>query len=370
MLLIFPGFLQAQQPEIFLLNQALSKYDTIIYKRIIRFDSLESLYHVQDYFENGQIQMEASYRSFDKHVKEEYQCNYRSNIKEGLYMEWFDNGQIEYIGDYINGMRDGLSTSWYRNGGKESEEYWLKEQLNGNIKYWDEDGNLLFDLEYKNGLNQNPRNVSYHYIEYLPPDYHADTTRVWPVIIFLHGGSARGEDTLDLYDYGPFDQIYRGRQFPFIVVAPQCPRHIRWSTENWFDGFYQDLIDHYRIDTCRVYLTGASLGGSGTWYLAVKYPDKFAAIAPISGFTRHMDYLGENFERLKDIPVWAFHGKLDIVVPFEETEYLVNKLKKINKQVKFTCEQETGHWIHHSVYTGDELYDWFLKYDKCPKNNK
>jgi pimeloyl-ACP methyl ester carboxylesterase len=360
----FSGFLKAQEPETYLLHQALSKYDTVIFKRVIQFDDQDRLYHVKDYFEKGQIQMEATYHSIDKHVKEEYQCNYFSNIKEGGYKEWFENGQIEYIANYHHGLRNGPVTSWYKNGQKESEEYWSNGQLNGNIKYWDEQGNLQFDLECENGLNQNPRKVDYPYIDYLPPGYNSDTSKTWPLIIFLHGGSARGEDTLDLYDYGPFDQVYRGREFPFVIIAPQCPKHIRWSTDEWFGSFYEDLIHRYRIDTNRIYLTGASLGGSGTWYLAVKYPDKFAAIAPMCGFTRHMDYISANIERLKDMPVWAFHGKLDTVVPFEETEYLVSRLKKINDQVKFTREPEVGHWIQHLVYPGVELYDWFLKYDK------
>ena len=165
-------------------------------------------------FENGQIQMEASYSSFDKHIKEEYQCNYRSNTKEGRYKEWHENGQIEFIGNYKNGLRNGLSTSWYINGQKEAEENWLNGQLHGRAKYWTEKGDLQFDLIFEHGLNQNQKNVNYHYITYLPPDYNSDTVKKWPLIIFLHGGSARGTNTLDLYDYGPFDQIYRGREFP------------------------------------------------------------------------------------------------------------------------------------------------------------
>lgn len=361
--------IKAQQIDTFLLEYPISKYDTIGYNRIIEYISNDRVFHVRDYFMSGQIQMDAYYSKFDKKIKEELQCNYHSNTKEGFYQESFENGQLEYSATYKNGLRNGLSTSWYKSGIKESEEHWLQGQLNGKVKYWTEQGELQFDLEFKNGLNLNPLNVSYHYIDYLPSDYNSDTTKTWPLIIFLHGGSARGEDTLDLYDYGPFDQIYRGREFPFIIVAPQCPKHIRWSTDNWFDSFYNDLMDKFRIDTNRIYLTGASLGGSGTWYLATKYPERFAAIAPISGFTRHMDYLSDNFTNLKDIPIWAFHGEVDNVVPFEETEYLINKLQKINNQIKFTREKEVGHWIHHLIYPGEELYDWFLKCDKRLKGN-
>jgi pimeloyl-ACP methyl ester carboxylesterase len=369
-LLIFSfGIVEPQDIDTSILHYAVSKNATIVYKRLIEFDEKKNLYHVKDYFENGQIQMEASYSSFDKHIKEEYQCNYRSNTKEGLYKEWHENGQIEFVGNYKNGLRNGLSTSWYINGQKEAEENWLNGQLHGPAKYWTEEGDLQFDLIFEHGLNQNQKHVDYHYITYLPPDYKPDAVKKWPLIIFLHGGSARGTNTLDLYDYGPFDQIYRGREFQFIIVAPQCPKHIRWSTENWFENFYKDLMAKYKIDANRIYLTGASLGGSGTWYLAIKYPEIFAAIAPMSGFTGHMEYINKYIGRICDLPVWAFHGELDNVVQFEETENLINKLKKINKQVKFTKGPEIGHWIHNLVYPGEELYDWFLQHDKRLKNN-
>ncbi|MCB0806360.1 MAG: dienelactone hydrolase family protein, partial [Bacteroidales bacterium] len=251
----------------------------------------------------------------------------------------------------------------------ESEKKWNNGQLNGICKYWNDKGDLEYEITFKNGINQFPETTSYNYITYLPTDYVNDTLKEYPLLIYLHGGSARGSDTLDLYDAGPFDQIYRGRTFPFIVVAPQCPKHLRWSTENWFEHFYYDLIKKYRIDTNRIYLTGESLGGSGTWFLATKYPDKFAAIAPMSGFTSHMDFIDKNIDKLKNIPIWAFHGKIDNVVPFEETERIIKKLKGKNENLKFTSETYVGHWIHWLIYPNQELYDWFMKYDKRLKNN-
>ena len=362
-MIVISGAAPAQDIEILFLKYPISKYDTLLYKRIIKFDQESTLFHVEDYYVNGQIEMEASYSALDKNIKEGHWCNYKTNTKEGLYKKWFRNGQLEYSGSYKNGLREGLCTSWYENGQKESDKTWSKGQLNGNCKYWNTQGELQFDLTFENGINQNPEDVNYHYIKYLPKGYKSDTLNKWPLLIFLHGGSGRGTDTLDLYDYGPFDQTYRGREFPFIIVAPQCPKHIRWSTENWLENFYSELISKYNIDTNRIYLTGVSLGGSGTWYLAVKYPEKFAAIAPMSGFTNHMDYIHNNIYRLKDMPVWAFHGELDKNVPFEETESLVNKLKKINNKLKFTPYPDAGHSIHHLIYPGNELYDWFIEID-------
>lgn len=368
LLILDLGSSMCQETDTFTLNYVASKNKTIIYKRSIDYNKASRLYHVRDYFENGQLQMDAFYSAFDKHIKEERQCNYRSNSKEGLYREWFDNGQIAYTGNYKHGLRNGISKSWYKNGQKEAEENWLNGQLHGNTKYWTENGELQFDLTFNHGLNQNPKDVQYHYLSYVPKDYNTDTIKKWPFIIYLHGGTDRGADLNKLYSNGIPDQIYRGREFPFIIISPQCPEHIRFSTDNWFENFYKEISTKYRIDTNRVYLTGLSLGGSDTWYLGTKYPHRFAAIAPISGFTSHLDFIDNNINKLADIPVWAFHGKIDNVVPFEETERIIMKLKGKNENMKFTVEPEVGHWINWLVYPNQELYDWFLKYDRRFKN--
>jgi len=370
-LMIFSSWLiQVQDIDIFFLKYGVAKNDTIIYKRIIEFDKISKLFHVKDYFENGQIQMDAFYSSFDKNVKEGSQCNYRSNTKEGLYTTWYENGQVEHSATYKKGLVNGLSAFWYKNGIKESEENWLHGQLNGKVKYWTEQGELQFDLSFDHGLNQNPKDVQYRYLSYTPKEYNTDTLKKWPLIIYLHGGSRRGTDLVKLYADGIPDQLYRGREFPFIIIAPQCPEHIRWSTDNWFENLYKEVNEKYRIDTNRVYLTGFSLGGAGTWYIAAKYPDKFAAIAPMSGFTSHMDFIDNNIDMLINMPIWAFHGKIDNVVPFEETERIIKKLDGKNKDLRFSVEPEAGHWINWLIYPNQELYDWFLKYDKRSRIDK
>jgi pimeloyl-ACP methyl ester carboxylesterase len=321
---------------------------------------------VRDYFENGQMQMEAFYSAFDRNIKEDYQCNYRSNTKEGAYRQWYKNGQMEFSGTYHKGLQNGPSTSWYENGKKEAEERWRHGQLHGEIRYWSEEGELQYVLNLNHGLNRHPRDAHYRYLSFLPKGYEADTEKRWPLIIYLHGGSRRGTDLQKLYADGIPDQIYRGRDFPFVIVAPQCPVHLRWSSEAWFEKFFKEATGRYRIDPARVYLTGLSLGGSGTWYLAVKYPEKFAAIAPLCGFTGHMDYIGKHISRLNHMPVWAFHGKMDTVVPFEETEKMVAKLAGRNRDVRFSIEADAGHEIPWRVYSGEELYDWFLQHEKRP----
>lgn len=368
-LFIISGQLKSQEIDTFYLHYPISKYDTLVYKRIIEHTKDANLFRVRDYLENGQIQMQGTYSKFDKTVKESFWCNYRSNTKQGQYQEWFENGEIKFIGNYKDGLRIGVSNRWSENGQLIEEDNWINGQLHGKAKYWTEQGELQFDILFEHGLKQNPKNVNYNYMPYLPTDYNADTTKKWPLIIYLHGGSHRGTDLNKLYEYGVPDQIHRGREFPFIIVSPQCPKYMWWSSDNWFENLYNEITEKYRIDTNRVYLTGFSLGGSGTWFLAAKFPEMFAAIAPIAGATSHIDFIDDNINNLVDIPVWAFHGNIDNMVPVEESERIIEKLEEKNKNLKLSVEPNVGHWINWLVYPGQDLYDWFLKHDRQTNNN-
>ena len=99
-------WVQAQVPDSLVLRQAVSYRDTIVYTRVVHFDDRTHLFHVRDYFESGQIQMDAFYSSFDKRVKEEYQCNYHTNTKEGPYTEWYRNGRKRFEGRFTQGQTE------------------------------------------------------------------------------------------------------------------------------------------------------------------------------------------------------------------------------------------------------------------------
>ena len=113
----------------------------------------------------------------------------------------------------------------------------------------------------------------------------------------------------------------------------------------------------YDIDQDRVYLTGLSMGGYGTWALASKYPDRFAAIAPICGGGTMIMALG-----LKDMPVWAFHGAKDQVVPLAESERMVETINARGGNAKLTVYPEAGHDSWTKSYDNQELYDWLLSH--------
>ncbi len=192
--------IKAQVVDTFYLHIPTFKNDTIIYKRIIQIDINDNLYHVRDYYPNGQIQMEGTYSSFDKTIKEEsLWCNYKTNTKEGEFKVWYKSGQIESKTNFLNGLRHGLLESWYSNGQRESIENYINGQEHGKSIWWNIDGSLQNELIFEKGLNQNPKDTNYHYISYTPEEYTDDTIKKWPLIIYLHGGSSRGEDTIKLY---------------------------------------------------------------------------------------------------------------------------------------------------------------------------
>ncbi len=209
--------------------------------------------------------------------------------------------------------------------------------------------------------------VSADYLLYLPKAYDAEGTKRWPLMLFLHGAGERGSELKKVAVHGPPKLVKNGRDFPFILVSPQCE-----SGERWSDDTLIALLDHvaqkHKVDTNRVYLTGLSMGGYGTWSLGVKHPERFAAIAPICGGGETIDILLSSRSKataLKALPVWAFHGAKDQVVPLEESERMIAALKKIGlKEVELTVYPEANHDSWTETYQNEKLYDWFLKHER------
>ncbi|GAB3165769.1 carboxylesterase family protein [Telluribacter humicola] len=205
--------------------------------------------------------------------------------------------------------------------------------------------------------------ANYPYLLYLPEEY-STSQEQFPLVIYLGGSSQMGKDLNKLKSYGIPHYIEQGQQYPFIVASPQCPGNKYWTTENWFDSLYLNLTTNYRIDTTRIYVTGISIGGYGTWQVAMDYPEKFAAIAPLCGGVNDGDTA--NISRLKQLPVWTFHGTADTIIPIDETERVVTKLESHRGNVKFTRLEDVGHGIQY-LYADNTLFDWLLSHQK--KNN-
>ncbi|MEH1838947.1 MAG: prolyl oligopeptidase family serine peptidase [Nostoc sp.] len=211
---------------------------------------------------------------------------------------------------------------------------------------------------------------SYNYLLFLPDEVDPDGGDVYdglrlrnkthqlllPTILFLHGAGERGSNLDNVKKYGVAKIVEQQPDFPFIVISPQCPRGEYWNVER-LSALLDEIIASYPVDLDRVYLTGLSMGGYGTWHLAAAQPERFAAIAPICG--------GGNPQaagNLKNLPVRAFHGAKDHVVPLSESEIMVFALKAHKGNVKFTVYPEANHDSWTQTYNNPELYKWFLQH--------
>jgi predicted peptidase len=207
--------------------------------------------------------------------------------------------------------------------------------------------------------SQNKTKAKYKYLLYLPKTYSAGKKK-YPLVIYLHGGSQRGNDLSKLKGYGLPGLVSKGKDFPFIIASPQCPADRYWSTENWFDSLYEELVSKYRIDTNRVYLTGISIGGFGTYITAMDHPDKFAALVALCGGCNDADT--PRICSLSHIPIWAFHGTADNKIPISETERIVRGLQNCRGDIRFTRIPGAGHGIEYLYETKPEIYSWMLRH--------
>ena len=156
-------------------------------------------------------------------------------------------------------------------------------------------------------------------------------------MIFLHGAGERGNDVGVVRMHGPPKLAAAGKAFPCIILSPQCPFNESWKS-NELEELLEYIIQEEHIDQKRIYLTGLSMGGYGTWSWSTDYPENFAALIPICG--------GGNpnkVESIQDIPVWVFHGAKDSVVPLEQSEEMVEALNALGANPKFSICPEAGH---------------------------
>lgn len=201
------------------------------------------------------------------------------------------------------------------------------------------------------------------YLLFLPQGYAPKGDKEWPLILFLHGAGERGTDLNLVALAGPPKLVKERPDFPFVVVSPQCP-----ANETWDAKTVMALLDHvlatHRIDRTRVYLTGLSMGGYGSWRLAALHPERFAAVAPICGGGEMIDALLQSKPQkaaMKTLGVWAFHGAKDTTVPLAESERMVEIFKKFGvTDIQLSVDPEARHDSWTKAYADPKLYDWFL----------
>jgi predicted peptidase len=192
---------------------------------------------------------------------------------------------------------------------------------------------------------------------HLPAAYHEDADREWPLVLFLHGAGERGDDVELVKKHGPPKLIAAGTDIPAIVVSPQCPTDQWWTDHLEALAALLDQIERrYRVDADRVYVTGLSMGGFGTWALAARYRERFAAAVPICG-----GGIVAGLQRVMDLPIWAFHGDADDRVPVEESARLVDALtRRGGKLAKLTVYPGVEHDSWTQTYDDPAVWEWLF----------
>jgi poly(3-hydroxybutyrate) depolymerase len=201
--------------------------------------------------------------------------------------------------------------------------------------------------------------VETDYLLYLPKDY--TRQEKWPLVLFLHGSGERGQDLELVKVHGPPKLAGAGKEFPFIAVSPQCAKESRWENHRLI-ALLDDLSRRYRVDEDRIYVTGLSMGGAGTWNLAAAIPDRLAAIAPICGG-------GDPgiTKRIAALPTWIFQGAKDSEKSVEQAQAMFDALQKNGGSPKYTLYPEAGHDAWTETYNNPEFYTWLLSQKRLPK---
>ncbi|MCY3821923.1 MAG: dienelactone hydrolase family protein [Gammaproteobacteria bacterium] len=188
------------------------------------------------------------------------------------------------------------------------------------------------------------------------PEAYSEAGAPFPMLLFMHGAGETGTD-LDLLERATLPRfIKEGLQLPFVTVCPQCLE--MWDVRI-LDPLLDEVVQRFNVDPGRVYVTGSSMGGLGTWMLANVAADRIAAIAPVCPSFTRVD--PENF---KELPVWVFHGAMDSVVPIEESDRMIWQLRNAGCDVKFTEYPDLDHDVWTPAYHDPELWRWLLSHRK------
>ena len=197
---------------------------------------------------------------------------------------------------------------------------------------------------------------AFPYVSYTPEKMN----RPLPLIVQLHGAGERGDggEALAKVDTHGFSKYIKDTETECIFIMPQCPENSFWAARvESIVGFIEALFRAYPVDTERVYLTGLSMGGFGTWFTAMARPDLFAAIAPVCG-----GGMAWNAGVLK-MPVWAFHGEDDKTVSVRNSDEMVEALEKQGRDITYTRLAGVGHNAWDYAYN-EKLLDWLLNHRK------
>jgi predicted peptidase len=194
------------------------------------------------------------------------------------------------------------------------------------------------------------------YLLFLPSTYAVTPETHWPLILYLHGGSLRGEEVEQLRTLGLPHKLESEPSFPFVVVSPQCPAGEIWTDAEAIDELLDRVIRDYRIDQQRIYVTGHSMGGRGALYFAYRLPWRFAAVLALSPYSPITAWAN----KLAQIPLWLFQGSADTLAPITETKELVSAIQSAGGHPRFNSLEGRDHFIL-DVYDRPDVYQWLLQ---------
>jgi predicted peptidase len=197
--------------------------------------------------------------------------------------------------------------------------------------------------------------VKIQYLLFLPNGYEKSSER-WPLILYLHGGSLRGDDIGQMNRWGLAEKVEADPNFPFIVVSPQCHKGEVWTDVDALGAVLDEVERTHRVDPNRVYVTGHSMGGRGALYTAYKMPDRFAAVVSLGP----VDPITAWAEKLATIPLWLFHGSNDQFTQLKEVEELVHAVEAAGGHPQLTVLPGRDHYIL-DVYDRPDLYKWLAQ---------
>lgn len=216
-------------------------------------------------------------------------------------------------------------------------------------------------------LKENGREL--RYAVYVPRGY--DPSRPWPLILFLHGSGESGTDGSRQLAQGlPRELVWNPDRWPFIVIIPQKPsQDAEWEQ---YELELMTMLAHarreYNVDPTRLVLTGLSQGGHGAWVLDARHPELWAAVTPVCGYASghsrapgvSTSTFSELAEGIKGLPVWAFHGEADDVVPVSETRTMIAALETAGARPRVMVYPGVGHGCWERAYGEPELPGWLL----------
>lgn len=195
----------------------------------------------------------------------------------------------------------------------------------------------------------------FYYVEYLPKDY--DPAKEYPLVFFLHGAGERVQDPHQAMFHGYMKYVReQGKEYPFIFIAPQCIGNAYWGsyTES-LSAFLDYILETYAVDRRRVYLTGLSMGGTGTWMFAMARPNTFAALMPVCGSGIYW-----NVANLLKTPIYMVHGDCDTCVPISNSVEMLTSINSRGGNAKLKICYGVGHDAWNYAYTDDSLLEWML----------